>query len=166
MPVRHSSSLTALCPCCLTVSAKVTSRSVASGRRFNSTSSTRSKQVLGNLFVHGQLSGVHNPHVQPGLDGVIEERRVHRFAHKVIAAKREGDVADAAADLRPRQVVLDPPGGFDEIYRVVIVFFDAGRNRQNVRIEDDVLGGNTDSLRQDVDRTRCKWLFLRSNVSA
>ena len=87
-------------PCFLTVSANSTSRSVASGRRLSSTSSTRSSKSLGNLFVHRELAGVDDAHVQAGPDRVIQERRVHRLAHHVVAAERERDVAHAAGDLR------------------------------------------------------------------
>jgi hypothetical protein len=41
------------------------------------------------LLVHAQLSGVHDAHRQPGADGVIEKRGVHRLAHRVVAAERE-----------------------------------------------------------------------------
>ena len=87
-------------PCFLTVSANSTSRSVASGRRLSSTSSTRFEQLGRNLFVDGQLAGVDDAHVQPGADGVVQERRVHRLAHHVVAAERERDVAHAAGDFR------------------------------------------------------------------
>ncbi len=81
-----------------TVSANSSSRSVASGRRFSSTSSTRSSRSARNLFVDRQLAGVDDAHVQAGLDRVVQERRVHRLAHHVVAAERERDVADR----RPR----------------------------------------------------------------
>ena len=58
------------------------------------------QQVLGNLLIHLQHAGVDDAHVQPRPDGMIEERRVHRLAHDVVAAEGEGDVADAAADAR------------------------------------------------------------------
>ena len=61
-----------------------------------------------DLLVDLEHAGVDDAHVHPGLDGVVEERRVHRLADVVVAAEAEGDVRDAAADLGVRQVRLDP----------------------------------------------------------
>ena len=97
------------------------------------------QEILRNLFVDGQLSRIHDAHVQPGLDRVIQKRRVHRLAHGIVAAERKRNVADAAADFAQRQVCLDPPRRFDEINGVIVVFFDPRGDRQNVRIENDVL---------------------------
>ena len=60
------------------------------------------EQVRRNVFVDGELAGVHDPHVEPGFDRVVEERRVHRLADDVVAAEGERQVADAAADLDAR----------------------------------------------------------------
>ena len=38
------------------------------------------EQVLRDVFVDDQLPGVDDPHVHAGLDGVVEERRMDRFA--------------------------------------------------------------------------------------
>ena len=46
-------------------------------------------QVLVDRLVDRELAGVDDAHVHAGLDGVIEEHRVHRFAHRLVAAKRE-----------------------------------------------------------------------------
>jgi hypothetical protein len=40
-----------------------------------------------------------------------------------------------------RQVLPDPARGLDEVDAVVVVFFDAGGDGEDVRVEDDVLGG-------------------------
>ena len=69
-----------------------------SGRRFSSTSSTSSQQVLGNLFVDRELAGVHDAHVHAARNRVIEKRGVHRFAHDIVAAEGKRNVAHAAAD--------------------------------------------------------------------
>ena len=94
-------------------------------------------KVRRNLFVHFQHAGIDDAHVHAGLDGVVEKRRVHRFAHVVVAAEAEGDIRYAAADLGMRQVRLDPAGGLDEVDRVVVVLLDPGGDRENVGVEDD-----------------------------
>ena len=80
-----------------TVSAKATSRSVASGRRFEEDVLDPLEEVLRDLLVDRELAGVDDPHVEAGADGVVEEGRVHRLADGVVAAERERDVRDAAA---------------------------------------------------------------------
>ena len=89
------------------------------------------------------------PMSMPARDGVIEERRVHRLAHLVVAAEAERDVGDAAAHLGVRQVLLDPARGLDEVHRVVVVLLDAGGDGENVGIEDDVFGRKADLVHQD-----------------
>ena len=65
---------------------------------------------------------------------------MHRFAHDVVAAERERQIADPAADLDAGTGRLDDPRRFDEVDRVGVVLFETGRDRQNVRIENDVGG--------------------------
>ena len=60
------------------------------------------------------------------------------LAHHVVAAEGERQVADAAADLHPRAGLLDLPRRLDEVLAVVVMFFEAGGNGQDVRVEDDV----------------------------
>ena len=84
------------------------------------------------------------------MDGVVEKNGMHRLAHRVIAAEGKGDVADAAGDARAGEVGLDPAGGLDEIDGIVVVLLKAGRDGENVRIEDDVFGGETDLVHEDV----------------
>ena len=45
------------------------------------------QQVFRNLFVDFEHSGIHDSHVEPGVDRVIQKRRMHRFAHDSVAAK-------------------------------------------------------------------------------
>ena len=96
------------------------------------------KQVFRDLFIDGQLAGIHDAHIETGLDGMIEKGRVHRFAHDVVAAERERNVADAAADLGARQMLLDPPRRLDKIHRIIVVLLDPGRHCQDVRIKNNI----------------------------
>ena len=63
-----------------------------------------SAQLRIDLVIDRQLPGIDDAHVHAGLDGVIEEHRVHRLAHRLVAAEREREVRDAARDVRVRQV--------------------------------------------------------------
>ena len=51
--------------------------------------------------------------------------------------------------LRAGQVLLDPARRVDEVDRVVVVLLDAGGDREDVRVEDDVLGREADLVDQD-----------------
>ena len=93
-----------------------------------------------NVFVDHELARVHDSHVEPRADRVVEEGRVDRLADDVVAAEREREVRDAAGDLDPRAALLDQRNRVDERLREVVVLLHAGRDREDVRVEDDVLG--------------------------
>ena len=107
------------------------------------------EQVSGDLLVDRELARVHDAHVHAGLHGVVEEGRVHRLADDVVAAEREREVRDTAADQGPRAGLLDRAGRLDERQRVLVVLLDPGRDCEDVRVEDDVLGRKADILGQD-----------------
>src|SRR3546814_13259254 len=73
-----------------------------------------------------------------------------RLAHGVVAAERERHVGDAAGDVAVRETFLQFARGVDEIQRVVVVFFDASGDGEDVRIEDDVFGQEIEFLRQQL----------------
>ncbi len=75
---------------------------------------------------------------------------MNRFARRVVAAERKAHVRHPAADLGIRQVLAYPARGLDEIHRVVVVLFDAGGDRENIGIKDDVFRRETHFLRQQV----------------
>ena len=91
-----------------------------------------------DFLVHGQLPRIDNAHVQPGLDGVIQEDRMHGLAHGVVAAEAETEVADAAADQGPRHGFLDDAAGVDEVHGVVVVLGQTGGHGKNVGIKNHV----------------------------
>jgi len=91
-------------------------------------------------LVDRELAGVDDAHVHARLYRVIQEHRVHRFAHRLVAAERERQIGDAAGDVAVGQFGADLPRRLDEIDAVVVVLLDAGADREHVGIEDDVLG--------------------------
>ncbi len=42
-----------------------------------------------NLVINNQLSGVYNPHIEAGFDGVVQEDRMNGFSHRIVAAERK-----------------------------------------------------------------------------
>ena len=97
------------------------------------------EQICRDVLVHHQLPGVHDAHVHAGADGVVEERRVNRLAHDLVAAERERHIADAAADLHARARLLEEARRLDEVDGVVRVLLEARADGEHVRIEDDVV---------------------------
>ncbi len=102
------------------------------------------------LLVDRELTGVDDRHVEARADRVIQEHRVHRLADPRRAAERERQVRDAARDLDPGARVLDLLDRLDEADGVRVVLLDPGADREDVGIEDDVLGGEPDLLGQDL----------------
>ncbi len=87
-----------------------------------------------------------------------------RLAHRVVAAEREAHVRHAARDVRVRQVLADPAGGLDEVDRVVGVLLDAGGDREDVGVEDDVLGREADRFGQELVGARADFGLARVGV--
>src|SRR3546814_8754942 len=66
------------------------------------------------LVVDRHRAGVDDSHVHAGLDGVVQEHRVDRLAHDLVAAERERDVGDAAGDVAVGQGPADDLRRLDE----------------------------------------------------
>ena len=107
-------------------------------------------QLRLDLVVDRQDAGVDDGHVEAGPDRVVEEDRVDRLADAVVAAERERDVRHAARGPRPRELRLQPADGLDERDGVGVVLLHAGRDGEDVRVEDDVLGREADDPGQQV----------------
>ena len=74
---------------------------------------------------------------------------MHRLAHRLIAAEGEGQIGDAARDMRMRQIALDGARRLDEIDAVVFVFLNTCRHGENIGIEDNILRREADGFGQD-----------------
>ncbi len=84
---------------------------------------------------------------------------MHGFAHDVVAAEREADVAHAAAHLGPRAFLLDLPGRLDEVDGVVIVLFYARGDCKNVGVEDNILRSEAHFLGENAVGTLTNFHF-------
>src|SRR5262245_64821626 len=87
-----------------------------------------------------------------------------RLADDVVAAEGKREVADTAADLYAGTRRLDDLRRLDVVDRVVVVLFEAGRNRQDVGIEDDVGRVETGLLHQQFVRALADLDFPRDRV--
>ena len=93
-----------------------------------------------DLAVNAEHLRIDDAHVHTGPDGVVEERRVHRLAHGIVAAEGERKVRHAARDLRMGKVFLDPARRVDERLGVSVVLRNARCDGQYVGVENDVFG--------------------------
>ena len=97
-----------------------------------------------DLVVHGELAGVDDAEAHAGLDRAQQEHRVHRFAHRLVAAERERQVRHAARDVDVRQLVGDQLRRLDEVEAVPVVLLHPGGDGEDVRVDDDVVGREAD----------------------
>ena len=77
-----------------------------------------------------------------------QEGRVHGLADGIVPPERKRDIGETSTSLGTGQGLLDLPHGLDEVDGVVVVLLDAGGDRQDVRVEDDVLGIKADLVHQ------------------
>ena len=59
------------------------------------------QQIRRNFLINIQHSGIDDGHVQPGLDRMEQEGRMHRFADRVFAAEENGNVSHPTASFAP-----------------------------------------------------------------
>ena len=100
----------------------------------------RFAQLGVDRVVDVELAGVDDAHVHARGDRVIEEHAVHRAAHRLVAAEREAEVGQAAGNVRAGAAAADLARRLDEVERVAAMLVDPGRDREDVGVEDDVVG--------------------------
>ena len=121
-------------------------------------------QLRRDLLIDLKRARIDDAHVEPGADGVEEEHRMHGLAHGIIAAKREGEIGDAAGHMGMGQTGANGPRRLDEIDAVIVVFLDARGDRENIGIEDDVLGREAHLLGQHLVSARADLDLARERV--
>ena len=77
---------------------------------------------------------------------MVEKNGVHSLADIVVAAEREREIAHASADLCAGEILLNPTGCVDKVECISVVPLDAGRHGEDVRVENDVVGVETDRI--------------------
>ena len=106
------------------------------------------QQIGRDLLIDAEHAGVDDRHVEAGVDRMVQKRGMHRFAHRVVAAERERDVGYAAAHLGAGEGLFEEANGLKEIDGVIIVFLHAGGDGEDIRVEDDVGGRETEPVDQ------------------
>ena len=72
---------------------------------------------------------------------------MHGLAHPVVATERKRHIRETSRDMHAWQVFADAPGRGDERATVIIMLLDARGNGENIRVENDILGRNSDLFR-------------------
>ena len=93
-----------------------------------------------DLVVDVELARVDDRHVEARRDRVVEEHRMHRAAHRLVAAEREGEVRQPARVMRVGAELAQFAHRLDEVDAVIVVLLDPRRHREDVGVEDDVFG--------------------------
>src|SRR3546814_10196174 len=106
------------------------------------------------------LARVDDAHVHARRDRVVEEHRMHRPAHRLVAAKRKAQVRYAAGDMRMRAADADFLARLDEIDAVIIVLFDARRDGEDIGIRSEEHTSELQSLMRISYAVFC----LRKNI--
>ena len=120
---------------------------MASGRRFSTASSHTSRRCGGTSTGWSISAAFTIPTSMPDdTHAWCKKVGVDRLADDVHPAEPEAQVRHAAADLAPGAQLLDGLRRFDEVHSIIVVLLDAGADRQNVRVEDNVLGREADRL--------------------
>ena len=71
---------------------------------------------------------------------MVEEGRVHGFAHGIITTEGKGDIGNSARYFGAGEIVFNPLGGIKEIDGVVIMFLDPCGYGEDVRIKNNIVG--------------------------
>jgi hypothetical protein len=79
-----------------------------------------------------------------------QEDTVHGLTKHFLSSERERQVGDTTTDFGMRQVFFDHMTNFDKLNSIVVVLFKTGSDGQNVGVEDDVGGVETDFFNQDI----------------
>ena len=71
---------------------------------------------------------------------------MHGLAHGLIAAEGERQIRHAARHMGMGQMGADLARGFDEIDAIIVMFFNAGGDSKNIRIEDNIFRREADLI--------------------
>ncbi|OPZ73177.1 MAG: hypothetical protein BWY82_01207 [Verrucomicrobia bacterium ADurb.Bin474] len=71
-----------------------------------------------NFLVGNQQSGIHNSHVQPGGNRMVQEHRMHRLPHNVVSPEGKRNIRNTTAGPASRTTALHLPNRVDKVERV------------------------------------------------
>src|SRR5690606_8672033 len=92
-----------------------------------------------NFIIYHQLSCIYNAHVHAGLNGMIQEHRMHSFTNRIITSEGERQITYTTTYSYQRHQLFNTSGSIDKVYRITIMLLQSCSNGKNVRIEYDIL---------------------------
>ena len=98
-----------------------------------------------DIVIDVELPRIDDAHVHARLDRVVQEHAVHRAAHRLVAAEAERQVGYTARDMDVRAALLDVAAGLDKVDGIAAMLVDAGGDREDIGVEDDVFGWKADA---------------------
>ena len=116
------------------------------------------------IVINRQLAGVNDPHIHAVTDGVVQEDGVNRFANRIVAAEREGDVRDAAGNQRVRQLAFNVFTGADKVLRIVVVLFNAGGDGEDIGVKNNIFRREAHLFGQNLVRPAANFDFPRAGI--
>src|SRR5690606_36503503 len=102
-----------------------------------------------DLIIHFEHRGIYDAHVHPAAYCMVQECGMHGLPYLLIAAEAERNVTNSAAYLGMREVFLDPLRRTEEVECIISMLLESGRHRENIRIEDDILGRELYAIDKD-----------------
>ena len=118
-----------------------------------------------NIIINIELTGIDDRHIKASLDRMIQKYRVHCAAHRFVTAKRERNVGKTAGDMCAGKFFSDPRRRIDKCAPIIIVFFNAGRDRKDIGIKNDILGRKSDFFGKQFISARADAHFILSGFS-
>ena len=150
VPRRHASATTSALPVFFTDSANAIEPLRGVRAAVQEDVLDEDEQVLRDLLVDRELARVHDAHVEAGARSRGRGTpRASPRGPRCSRGTRRRCSRRRPTPSRAGSVALIAPRRLEEVHRVRVVLLDAGRDREDVRVEDDVLGRKADLLRED-----------------
>mmetsp|Transcript_9613 Transcript_9613/g.35640 ORF Transcript_9613/g.35640 Transcript_9613/m.35640 type:complete len:434 (+) Transcript_9613:2110-3411(+) len=117
------------------------------------------KKILLNVGVHWESASIHDSHVHPSLDGMVQKDGVHRLANLFQSTEGETQVGYTSRHFCEWEVGLDELDSLNELDGILVVFLDTSGNGENVKIENYVLWWKINLLYEQIVGTLANFKF-------
>lgn len=109
----------------------------------------RIKKLRVDSVIERKMERIEDENINERMNGVVEEKGMNRIKKRIIEEEGEREVGKEEGNMEMRKCEEDLKSGIDEIEEVIIVLIDEGRERKNIRIENDVLRREKKMLGKD-----------------
>ena len=88
-----------------------------------------------DIVVTYGLRRIHNTHIHPFSNGMIQEDGMHCLSHIIISSERKRQIAYTATYSGSGQILLDPLHCLNKSKTISVMLFHTGSNGQHIRIK-------------------------------